>query len=157
MQPRTWKMERSRLLNRTRTLTALIGVMVLAAACAGTPAADVSSEPATSPTAIATPMQSESESASPTSSPSPTESAAEVGACLDPAIVAAFDEARRGELDTDPALTEMADAFDSLELEGNADDARDSFVDALREDPPVESMIVSAGARLQSEIAIPEC
>lgn len=77
--------------------------------------------------------------------------------CLSADVVAALDDIDGGNLDTDPPVRDVAEALDGLDLTGAAADARDSLVGALREDPPIESMVVSAALRLRSEIALPEC
>ena len=60
-------------------------------------------------------------------------------------------------MDTDPSLTEVADALDGLDLSGAAADARDAAVTRLRESPPSESFVVTALMQLRSQVALPEC
>ena len=120
----------------------LIWIALLVAACQGAPAATASpSEPSTS---------AASESAEPSES-------ADAAACLDPDVVAAIEQLEEGDLDTETALTDVADALEALDLDGEAADARDSLVTTLREDAPDETAIVSGIAFLNSRVALPEC
>ena len=119
----------------------LIWIALLVAACQGAPAATASpSEPSTS---------AASESAEPSESAD--------AACLDPDVVAAIEQLEEGDLDTETALTDVADALEALDLDGEAADARDSLVTTLREDAPDETAIVSGIAFLNSRVALPEC
>jgi hypothetical protein len=126
-------------------------VLVLAA-CSGSPAA--SDSPATE---VASASATESAVAAATPTPVPSASEGNDDGCLTADVMAAFDELRDGELDTDPPRTEVADAFDNLPLEGTAAEARDAFVRALRADPPVEMSIVLEANNLLAQVALPEC
>jgi len=122
--------------------------LVLAAGCQA-PAAAPSSATETTPSAqaaTATAMVTEEATASPV-----------VGACLDEEVLDAVDEVRSGDLDTDPPIAEVADALDTLELEGRPDEVREQLVSALRANPTVDDDIVFAAVAFWAEVPVVEC
>lgn len=122
-----------------------LGILALVAACQA---------PGTSPSSTA--VQPTASAATAIASASPSSTALAEG-CLPPDVVAALDQIGNGDLDTDPSLEAVADALDGLELEGAAGEARDAFVDRLREEPPQESYVVTALLALRAQVALPEC
>lgn len=143
------------ILNRIRLTAILVAISVGAVACQTAEVAGTS-EPVSEAPATAAATITSSPSPSVAESPMGTESAGG-GDCLDGRVLAAIDELDGGELNTDPPRAEVADALEGLPMDGTAAEARDAFVDALREDPPNETNIVVQAMRLQSEIALPEC
>jgi hypothetical protein len=87
----------------------------------------------------------------------PCESDGSAADCLNADVVAALDELDSGNLDTDPAPAEVADALDALELDGPAAEARDNTVATLRESPLDEGGVVMSLQMLYSQVALPEC
>lgn len=77
--------------------------------------------------------------------------------CLSADVVAALDELDSGNLGTDPAPAEVADALAALELDGAAAEARDNTVATLRESPLNEAGVVQSLQMLYSQVALPEC
>lgn len=106
------------------------------------------------PTPSASTSSSAEESASATESAS---ASAATSACLDEDVIAAIDELDSGNLDTTPALTEIADALDTLELDGDQASARDGLVTQLRADPVNETGIVSAVLNLKANVDLQAC
>ena len=80
-----------------------------------------------------------------------------VGACLDEEVLDAVDEVRSGDLDTDMPIAEVADALDTLELEGRPDEAREQLTSALRANPTVDDDIVLAAVAFWAEVPVEEC
>ena len=133
-----------------RALAMPLAVMaiVLAAGCQA-PAAAPSSAAETTPSAqLATPMASATDE--------PTASSV-VGACLDEEVLDAVDEVRSGDLDTDMPIAEVADALDTLELEGRPDEVREQLTSALRANPTVDDDIVLAAVAFWAEVPVEEC
>lgn len=133
---------------RTQRVPAFVGVPILIALAACNAAAPASSAPGV-PSA-GQPSGSDEPRASASVAPS-------LAACLEPDVVAALDEIRGGTFDTEPGREDVADALDTLPLDGAASDARDSLAAALRDADAESSMIVSAAQRLAAEVALPEC
>jgi hypothetical protein len=135
----------------------LVGVLLAAAAlsgCGGSPAGTTSDEPSATPTAS---EASATEAPSATATASASASAAAEGSCLEADVVAALDELDSGNLATDPAPAEVADALDALELDGPAAEARDNTVATLRESPLNEAGVMISLQMLYSQVALPEC
>lgn len=133
-----------------RGLALLTAVMalVLAAGCQA-PAAAPSSATETTPSA-----QAATATATVTDEPTAT---SVVGACLDEDVLDAVDEVRSGDLDTDPPIAEVADALDTLELEGRPGEVREQLVSALRANPTVDDDIVFAAVAFWAEVPVEEC
>jgi hypothetical protein len=112
---------------------------------------------ATAPTT--TPLASEVASEPPVSdaASAATTPSASSGPCLDADVVAALDEIRGGNFDTDPPREGVADALDTIQLDGDAAAARDSLADALRDADAEAFTIVSAAQALAAQVALPEC
>jgi hypothetical protein len=136
-----------------RSLSFLAASALLLAACGSAPAATGSE--AASATAAATPTPTEA--ATPIATPSASASEAAEGACLNEAIMAAYQELKSGTMDPDPSAADVADALEALELDGAAADARDDAVNALRESPLEPWTIANALNQLQATVALPEC
>jgi hypothetical protein len=69
----------------------------------------------------------------------------------------AIQELDTGTLPTDPSPAEVADALDSLELEGSQDEARDRLVRHLRVPPEEEMDLVLSANIFQSEVEMEDC
>jgi hypothetical protein len=124
-----------------------LATLLILVACQGQGAASNQSTPSAST------ASSSEESASATE----TASAGATGSCVDQAVIDAIDEIDSGNFDTQPTLSEVADALDTLELEGDQATARDGFVQALRADPVEETRIVSAALNLRANLALDAC
>jgi hypothetical protein len=129
----------------------VITVALLTIGCQQAAAPESSAEELSTATAAPSVAETATEAATPSASPSAS------GDCLDAAVVAALDEVRTGNLDTDPTLDQIADALEALPLEGPAADVRDGYVIDLRKEPPDEDGLVMGLNRLRAEVALPEC
>jgi hypothetical protein len=144
-------------LNVRRVMVAGLLVAAVAASGCGTAPAATSSVGPTSSASVASPTADATPAASPSAAASVPPSTAPEGSCLSADVVAALDELDSGNLETDPSITEVADALEALDLDGAAADARDAAVARLREEPPSESFVVSALLGLRTQVRLPEC
>lgn len=91
----------------------------------------------------------------PADSAAPTAAASGNAECLDEDVIAAIGELDGGNFATDPSLSEIADALDSLDLAGPQDEARDRLVRNLRVRGGDFDLVLAA-AMFQSEVVIQE-
>ena len=141
------------LMMRMRMGRAALALLV-AVSIAGCGTADAPSETATS----ATTGTSSPAPASPTATVTAGPTASQVvGACLDEEVIDAVDQVRTGDLDTDPPIGEVADALETLELEGRPDEIRERLVSTLRASPTVQDDIVFAAVAFWAEVPVVEC
>lgn len=136
--------------------------LLVAVSIAGCGTADAPSETATSATtgtsspAPASPTATVTDEPTATVTAGPTASQV-VGACLDEEVIDAVDQVRTGDLDTDPPIGEVADALETLELEGRPDEIRERLVSTLRASPTVQDDIVFAAVAFWAEVPVVEC
>ncbi|MFN2419425.1 MAG: hypothetical protein ABR593_10955 [Candidatus Limnocylindria bacterium] len=136
--------------------------LLVAVSITGCGTADAPSETATSATtgtsspAPASPTTTVTDEPTATVTAGPTASLV-VGACLDEEVIDAVDQVRTGDLDTDPPIGEVADALETLELEGRPDEIRERLVSTLRASPTVQDDIVFAAVAFWAEVPVVEC